>query len=1012
MRAQRLAILTAAAALAATALAETKVLRGENTESDVGSATSPVEWGVPDNWEPVGVPGREDTVNWAVDRPNSYHHAYIALDGDYSISMLTNNYRCLHLYKSPLAAESMVTFTVNTQLNGTGYTKGHEVNDGVKFVLPKDSLIVFSKGDHTYSGFDVKPGGALEILGSIQSRVMKLDIEDDASLVFAPASYAIPSWGRTNDDHDEINITGGESSFPGGITMTGSASTPDNQINHSDGVVTFGGNFTSQMPWTYTWSGGRLAVTDDVAFGSNVRLAVPASSSVTLDVAQGKTFAAPNITADSSATIEKTGDGVFSFSPVDASVAVRGGGIGLATDGTYDLSRVTFAQGTTVSLAALGATVNSYDASLEQNATFAADLSAASAGAIVLNSTSPALLEKAKTDLAGSLPSGFGFSINGTTLLVETQSAYNFRTSGEIGAAAGWGEALPPDGADVAVSGEGVVATLSSGAFPAWNSIEVKNGATLCVTTDATLPHVILSLDATLEIAGGATVTLADAANLTGNATASQLPVVSVAAGATLNVPGGMKFRNVNVDLKGTVATTSDGGITFGYAAARETTYIGFTAAADSVIDIKEGSSSSYGLDALEFCCPAVGGTVVAVDALTLTGVKLPKSSGHDYTTGHHHGFHLGVNNPSAEMFEVIFDSMRWGVGGKVYIKGGATFRLRNNAAFINYEHHTAWDRYAEISEKGRLVVDEGCEFRLNALGNYGDRSLVLNPSEDGFQSIVVKDGGVFETYRSSGSRKGVFAAEGQVEYRVFEPYIYYETSLGQVYSTKNIPFEGLSSVEVKADSVLKFTTRNQANGHGYFNSGDDRVVSLADVPITGGGSIALDNANANVFGVIVKSGSNTATGSAGVVAPAAGEGATTLWFDDGANWAGTVIAGNVALTNTAGSAAASADFARLDLADGAEFPVRVWKVNGVVSTNDTLNVGLYVNNGGAIALVPAGGATLDDGDRVTLGTIGENSPLPKVVAPEGCGRWEARRDAGTGLLEIVRRSGFVITIR
>lgn len=57
-------------------------------------------------------------------------------------------------------------------------------------------------------------------------------------------------------------------------------------------------------------------------------------------------------------------------------------------------------------------------------------------------------------------------------------------------------------------------------------------------------------------------------------------------------------------------------------------------------------------------------------------------------------------------------------------------------------------------------------------------------------------------------------------------------------------------------------------------------------------------------------------------------------------------------------------------------------------------------------------GATLDDGDRITLGTIGEDSPLPKVVAPEGCGRWEARRDAGTGLLEIVRRSGFVITIR
>ena len=65
-------------------------------------------------------------------------------------------------------------------------------------------------------------------------------------------------------------------------------------------------------------------------------------------------------------------------------------------------------------------------------------------------------------------------------------------------------------------------------------------------------------------------------------------------------------------------------------------------------------------------------------------------------------------------------------------------------------------------------------------------------------------------------------------------------------------------------------------------------------MPITGGGSILVSNANANVFGIVVQSGSNTATGTASVVPPTgAGIGATTLYFADGANWAGTVVATN-----------------------------------------------------------------------------------------------------------------------
>ena len=59
------------------------------------------------------------------------------------------------------------------------------------------------------------------------------------------------------------------------------------------------------------------------------------------------------------------------------------------------------------------------------------------------------------------------------------------------------------------------------------------------------------------------------------------------------------------------------------------------------------------------------------------------------------------------------------------------------------------------------------------------------------------------------------------------------------------------------------------------------------------------------------------------------------------------------------------------------DFPVRVWKENGVI-TSDTVNVGEYVNHGGK--LVPqlmTDGASFAPGDKVTVGSIDASSPLP-----------------------------------
>ena len=957
------------------------ILGGASNESNVGSESNPVLWSDTTKWTPATVPGGTDEINWAPTKTTSYRHAYVALDGDYVISMLTNNYRCLHLYKAS-SAVAPVTFTVNGQLNGNGYTYCHEIGDGVSLVLPVGATMILSKADHNYSGLDIKAGGSAEIWGDLQARVMKLEV--NGSLVFAPSSYAIPSWGRTENDHDEINIYGGTASFPNGIAMSGTSSTPNNQVNQSGGSVTFGGNFTSALAWDYTWSGGTLCIEDDCAFGANVAMAIPASANVTVEVAADKTFSAANFTADATASITKNGAGIFSIAPTLAPIAVNAGGLGLAAASTYDLSGVTFASGAKIALTALGATVNAYDSSLIGNATFTADLSGATAGMAVLHSSSDALLEKAATDLASAVPTGFALQKVGTTLSIQAVSAYNFAVSGDILDPAGWGGSLPPAGADVAITGALTVATLSSGAFPAWNSIEVKDGATLRIATDATLPHVTLNNQATLAIANNATVTLANSADLFGVANSAQtVPSLSIESGAQLVVPGGAQFANVNISLGGTIATKTgeDGGIVFGYAAADETAFFGLTANGGTISLSASTSNSKYDTAPLRFCCPASGGTVVAIGSLMLTDATvLPVYGDHNYTFTRYpeYSLHLGVNNPTTELFEVVFDNTHWGVGGKTIIKGGGTFRLANGGSYVNYEAHSLWNRTAEISEMGRVVVGSGCLFSLNAMGNYGDKALDVKPGYRGFPAIVTEDGAIFESYRSTGNGNGVFAVSNGI-WRTFEPYIVHE----DVVRSRNVPFEGLCAVAVAENSTLTFTTRNQQNGHGYFNNGDDRVIELADVPITGGGSVALSNATANVFGVIVKSGANSATGTARVIAPATGMGATTLYFANGANWAGTVIAdGNVMTTNLVDAAAACTNsFGTLELATN--FPVRVWKSGGRIMANDALVVGSYAGSAKLSLELIGSGEEFGPGDKFVLGKIGADAKntLPSLGA-------------------------------
>ena len=107
---------------------------------------------------------------------------------------------------------------------------------------------------------------------------------------------------------------------------------------------------------------------------------------------------------------------------------------------------------------------------------------------------------------------------------------------------------------------------------------------------------------------------------------------------------------------------------------------------------------------------------------------------------------------------------------------------------------------------------------------------------------------------------------------------------------------------------------------------------------------------------------------------------------DDGANWAGAVVAGDIALTNLAAAASpATVRFGTLDFA--ANFPIRVMKIGGAF-TNDVVNIGTALR--GDCGFEPVYG-DMDELNRVgtclTIGTCkktGFPSGTPRRHAPKG----------------------------
>lgn len=142
--------------------------------------------------------------------------------------------------------------------------------------------------------------------------------------------------------------------------------------------------------------------------------------------------------------------------------------------------------------------------------------------------------------------------------------------------------------------------------------------------------------------------------------------------------------------------------------------------------------------------------------------------------------------------------------------------------------------------------------------------------------------------------------------------------AVGKKGGTYNALFNGLGTVLIPEDRTL--TIRSSSSGVSGSGEWNRSVKTAATVPITGAGDLVVSNGYpSKIFHLTMTGKANTCSGTIRVEEPPEGANEMALFFDNGANWAGTVRStGYTATTNTADAAVtASVSFGTLHLQSG-----------------------------------------------------------------------------------------------
>ena len=247
-----------------------------------------------------------------------------------------------------------------------------------------------------------------------------------------------------------------------------------------------------------------------------------------------------------------------------------------------------------------------------------------------------------------------------------------------------------------------------------------------------------------------------------------------------------------------------------------------------------------------------------------------------------------------------------------------------------------------------------------------------VSPDADGFESIVLGDWATVALHESDGNGKAVLAVSNGIWQVGTLPQVPQELSQylpsGDPRDWMTDVLAGLKAVRIAGGTEFRLESAEVLGGTAW-----NRDVKLANVPMTGAGDLVMTNGTPGyTFRATVVAANNTATGVAKAVCGTGGD-ATTLLFNDGANWAGTVVAdGRIALTNLSDAvAAATVTFGSMEFAG--DFPIRVWKQNGDF-VSDRVNLNGLTPGVGGFRPVPQNGFRFQAGDTVTIGTWPEGA--------------------------------------
>lgn len=799
------------------------------------------------------------------------------------------------------------------------------------------------------------------------------------------------------------------------------------EIHQQAGTMILGGAFDRKGAGSLSFSvsGGTLRSSGAVSFPDVTSASFAAGSSMTLQVDAGCSLDLTPFTYGDNVTFTLTGPGdLILGNNLPSALAVAAGGVFSPAGTRCNAFDITVASGGAIRFKSPGAACRMI--TFAQGASATMDMNAFASGDVVLVSESDATLTAAATLLNAWFTTTqqleFEVEKKAGTLVLSRQVDGTFDATSGLGLddPNGWsGQTVPAAGSDVAIVGTGTVELSNEDRV--FNFIALKEGATLRLTggTEAApfvMPPLEVDCYSGLTIVSNAYVCYTNN-TLACRATATALPVFEIERGATLFAAGietfdgvayhsDIVFKNMDLHVYGTIVTplgavVDYGGLNrivtlrLGMADDGETAYFGFVGD-QGAIRLRNGCWT-YDHGYLRICCPGAGGRVETPNPLVFKDFNFPVESGRSINA-----LLIGINNTAAsgrmriEAENTLFDvSDTSRIGGNVdiiFTRGGSFVRVAN---YFLYSVGLTFADSATVSFGAGSV----CTFGRCGASRPG---LTFDSTGTDLPAITL-NGATLQPWITAGNRTGSLKVSGTNKWSVGNFACDGIGSKTNQFTIAPSPlFTGFKEVCLDEGGVLEVIGEYVHYGMNpaHYKKDWGRAVTVAkDIPMTGAGALRVRNLTTDdSMAVTVLCSSNSATGTAGA---AAGENATLL-FNDGANWAGTVIAnGALALTNIVdGAAPATVAFGEVQL--DSDFPVRVWK-DGVSTTNDVVNVAGAFAGDGRLVGVPMADYVPQNGDAFTIGAYPASAVLPK-----GRSKWDvdATPIAGTDMVLLELKYG------